>query len=130
MVRYLQNPNLHNPKFLYTIKEGSGRLSPTEFTKHECLYLILTSLLGQEEIKYNKHNLVDRFESYAKEEWFYTQPYPSWGFVHIGYILVLYPVHFYYKFGEVRDLELSMMKLSSLFLLTTLENSLVPYKAL
>ena len=76
MVCYLKNPNLHDQKLHHAIKEGSGRLTPIEFTKPESLYLTLTSLLRQDKIKYHKHNLVDGFESYIVEEWPYSQPYP------------------------------------------------------
>ena len=68
MVRYFKNPYLHDQKLNRTIEEGSGGLTTEEFIKRECLYLTLTSLLKQEEIKYQEHCLVDGFEAYAEEE--------------------------------------------------------------
>ena len=106
MVWYFKNPNLHDQKLNKAI-EGPGRLIAEEFTKRECLYLTLTSLLKQDEIKYQEHCLVDGFESYAKEEWPFSQPYPIRRFGGISYAVVPSPTQFYYKFAEIHDLEIS-----------------------
>ena len=68
MVRYFKNHNLHDQRLNQAIEEGSGGLTAEEFTKRECLYLTQTSLLKQEEIKYQEHYLVEGFEAYADEE--------------------------------------------------------------
>ena len=107
MVRYFKNPNLHDQKLNQAIEEGPGGLIAEEFTKRECLYLTLTSLLKQEEIKYQEHCLVDGFEAYAEEEWPFSQPYPVWHFGGISYALVPGPIQFYYKFAEIQDPEIS-----------------------
>ena len=88
MVRYFKNPNLHDQKLNQAIEEGPGGLTAEEFTKRECLYLTLTSLLKQEEIKYQEHCLVDGFEAYAEEEWPFSQPYLVRRFGGISYALV------------------------------------------
>ena len=107
VVTYFRNPNLYNQKLDWAIEEGPRGLTLAEFTKRKCLYLTLTSLLKHEEIKYKEHYLVDGFESYVEEEWPYSQPYPIWHFGGIGYALVPGPTEFYYKFAEVKDLEIS-----------------------
>ena len=94
-------------RYLYAIEDGAGGLIPKVFTKCECLYLILTSLLKQEEIKFYEQSLVNGFESYAKEEWPYLQAYLSWRFSHVNYALVPHPIHYHLKLAKVRDLELS-----------------------
>ena len=103
MVRYFKNPNLHDQKLNQAIEEGPRGLTVEEFTKKECLYLTLTSLLKQEEIKYQEHYLVDGFEAYAEEEWPFSQPYPVRRFGGISYALVPSPTQFYYKFAEIQD---------------------------
>ena len=107
MVRHFKNPNLHDQKLNQAIEEGHGGLTAKEFTKRECLYLTLTSLLKQEEIKYQEHCLVDRFEAYAEEEWPFSQPYPIRHFGGISYALVLGPTQFYYKFAKIQDPEIN-----------------------
>ena len=107
MVQYFKNPNLHDQKLNQAIEEGPRGLIAEEFTKKECLYLSLTSLLKQEEIKYQEHCLVDGFEAYAEEEWPFSQPYPVRQFGGISYALILGPTQFYYKFAEIRDPEIS-----------------------
>ena len=107
MVRYFKNPNLHDQKLNQAIAEGPGGLTVEEFTKRKCLYLTLTSLLKQEEIKYQEYSLVDGFEAYAKEEWPFSQPYPVRRFGGISYALVPGPTQFYYKFAEIQDPEIS-----------------------
>ena len=57
----------------------------------------------QEEIKYLEHCLVDGFESYAEEQWPYSQPYPIWRIGGLGHALVPGPIQFYYKFAEIKD---------------------------
>ena len=88
VVRYLRDPNLHDHKILHAIEDGDGGLTPKEFTKRECLYLTLTSILRQEEIKFLEQSLLDNFDPYAEEEWLYPQRYPSRRFAHNSYILV------------------------------------------
>ena len=107
MVRYFKNPNLHDQKLNQAIEEGPGGLIVEEFTKRECLYLTLTLLLKQEEIKYQEHCLVEGFEAYAEEEWPFSQPYPVRRFGGISYALVPGPTQFYYKFSEVQDPEIT-----------------------
>ena len=107
MVQYFKNPNLHDQKLNQAIQEGPGGLAAEEFTKRECLYLTLTSLLIQEEIKYQEHYLVDGFEAYAEEEWPFSQSYPIRRFGGISYALVPGPTQFYYKFAEIQDLEIN-----------------------
>ena len=101
VVRYLRDPNLHDHKILHAIADKAGGLIPKEFTKRECLYLTLTSLLRQEEIKLHEQSLLDGFEPYAEEEWPYPQAYPSRRFLHINYALVPHPVQYHLKFAEV-----------------------------
>ena len=84
-------------------------MTVVEFTKRECLYLTLILLLKQKEIKYQEHCLVDGFESYAEEEWSYSQPYLVRRFGGIGYGLVLGPTQFYYKFAKVKDPDISFI---------------------
>ena len=102
MVWYFKNPNLHDQKLNQAIEEGPGGLTTKEFTKRECLYLTLTSLLKQEEIKYQEHYLVEGFEAYAEEEWPFSQPYPIRRFGGISYALIPGPTQFYYKFAEIQ----------------------------
>ena len=105
VVRYLRDPNLHDHKILHAIKDGDGGLTPKEFTKRECLYLTLTSILRQEEIKFHEQSLLDSFDPYVEEEWPCSQRYPSRRFAHISYTLVLHPDQYLFKFAEVHDLE-------------------------
>ena len=105
VVRYLRDSNLHDHKILHAIEDGDGGLTPKEFTKHECLYLTLTSILRQEEIKFHKQSLLDSFDPYAEKEWPYPQRYPSGRFAHINYTLVPHPDQYRLKFAEVHDLE-------------------------
>ena len=105
MVRYFKNPNVHDQKLNQAIEDGPGGLIVEEFAKRECLYLTLTSLLKQEEIKYQEHYLVDGFEAY-EEEWPFSQPYPVWHFGSISYALVPGPTQFYYNFVEIQDPEI------------------------
>ena len=105
IVCYLRDPNLHNHKILHAIEDGDGGLTPKEFTKRECLYLTLTLILRQEEIKFHEQSLLDSFNPYAEEEWPYPQRYPSRRFAHISYTLVLHLVQYHLKFAEVHDLK-------------------------
>ena len=107
MVRYFKNPNVHDQKLNQAIEEGPGGLIAEEFTKRECLYLTLTSMLKYEEIKYQEYCLVDGFDAYAEEEWPFSQPYLVRWFGGISYALVPGPTQFYYKFAEIQDLEIS-----------------------
>ena len=107
MVRYFKNPNLHYHKLNKAIEKGPRGLTAEEFTQRECLYLTLTSLLKQEEIKYQEHCLVNGFESYGEEEWPSSQLYPIRHFGGISYALVPGPTQFYYKFAEIQDPEIS-----------------------
>ena len=105
VIRYLRNPNLHDHKILHAIEDGDGGLIPKEFTKRECLYLTLTSILRQEEIKFHEQSLLHGFDPYSEEEWPYPQRYPSRRFAHINYTLVPHPDRYLFKFAEVHDLE-------------------------
>ena len=100
VVRYLRDLNLHDHKILHAIEDGDGGLTPEEFIKRECLYLTLTSILRQEEIKFHEQSLLDGFDPYAEEKWFYPQAYPSRRFSHISYTLVPHPVQYHLKFAE------------------------------
>ena len=77
VVCYLRNPNLHDYKILHAIEDEDGGLTPKEFTKRECLYLTLTSILRQEEIKFHEQSLLDGFDPYSEKEWPYPQRYPT-----------------------------------------------------
>ena len=66
---------------------------------------MLTSILGQEEIKFHEQSLLDSFNPYVEEEWPYPQRYPYRRFAHISYTLVPHPVQYLLKFAELHDLE-------------------------
>ena len=107
VVPYLRDLNLHDHKILHAIKDEAGGLIPKEFTKRECLYLTLTSLLRQEEIKFHEQILLNSFKLCAEEEWPYPQAYPSRRFSHVNYALVPHQVQYHLKFAQVQDLEIS-----------------------
>jgi hypothetical protein len=73
---YLEDLNFHNKKIWASIVDGLGRITLVEFTQREIVYLILTSILKREEIRFLQASLSSNFGPFAEQDWDIDHPYP------------------------------------------------------